>query len=258
MNPDQKDLHVARDQRVDQDRAGHEGRLEVEDAEPPLRPRQDLRRHQPGRAREEEEDQHQAEQEVRQRAGQHAVAEGDVLERAHDPVPRAARGNDRERNQHQEDDEQREEDQLQRHRNAVHQVVDHLGVVDPGFAEVALKGVLQPDHVLLGDRPVEIHFRAQRFDRGFGRERAEREARGIARQQAHQHEGDERDQKDLGNQEEEAAPDIERKPHGRARLARDAAPGGRPRRRRVRKPGRRGQPTAPAGRFHERSSRGTL
>ena len=221
-------------------------------------------RHQPRCAREEEEDQHQAEQEVRQRAGQHAVAEGDVLEHPNDQVPGAARGDDGERNQHQEYDEQREEDELQRHRNALDQIVDHLSVVDPGLAEIALKGVLQPDHILLGDRPVQIHLGAQRLDRGFGREGAQREARGVARQQAHQHEGDERDQKNLGNQEKEAAPDIECKTHRRARSGRSAAmsaPGRLMRRQgcaRVRKPGRRGEPAAPAGRLHRRSSRGTL
>ena len=222
-------------------------------------------RHQPRRTREEEEDQHQAEQEVRQRAGQHAVAEGDVLEHPNDQVPGAARGDDGEWNQHQEDDEQREEDELQRYRNAADQIVRHLRVVDPGFAEITLEGVLQPDHVLLGDRPVQIHLGAQRLDRGFWRKGAKREARGVARQQAHQYKGDERDQKDLGYQEKKAAPDIECKAHSRARLDRDAVPGGPgervPHRQgcaRVRKPGRRGEPAAPAGRRHRRSSRGTL
>ncbi len=178
--------------------AEHEGRHDGggEALPPILGQRHIARRRQPAELHREQEDQHDAEPEVRRGQApqrkdvRRIVPDGVFLHRRDD----AGRDADQQRN----DDRHRGE--LHGHRQLLQHEVEHLLLVAHQLAEVAGEHALDPEHVLHRDRLIEPILFADLLDHRGIAVLARHDHRGIARQQLlqredqHRHEEQRRDQ----------------------------------------------------------------
>ena len=159
--------------------------------------------------REKHEDQDQAEPEVGDRAGQHAVAEQHLVGDA------AALdcGVDADRDAERDREQSRAEHQLERRRQALLDVLEHALRGPPRAPEIALHDVTDVDQILLVERAIEAEIAAHLLDPLLGRELAGHQECRVARQQPDQKEHDDRDREQLRDQEQEAPPGVSGKPH---------------------------------------------
>ena len=149
----------------------------------------------------EDEDEDQAEPEVRNRAGEEAVAHGETSD---DPLATAERAEHAQWDPDQERAHEPEHEQLERGGKAIEDVLDDRASADERVPEIALKEVLQVEPVLGEDRVVEPEALLDLPDALLARGRS-RECEGwVGRQQANDHEGDQRDADDLGHDVEQS------------------------------------------------------
>ena len=122
--------------------------------------------------------------------------DGGKGDRADDPVAPPVRPIGREharRDRHGKRDRLRQDHQLERHREALHDRVPDVLLVDEGPAPVAGEDAADPFGIADEHGTVEPHLLADRLDLGFGTVHAGHLVGDVARQDVHEQEGDECD-----------------------------------------------------------------
>src|SRR6202045_105596 len=180
----------------------------IEYGEPALRTRR------PPQHAEEDEDEDQAEPEIRQGSGKQAIAETDAPRRARQPTAGWTRRGKGDRHHNHQHDEHSGSDELKRRWGADEKILSNRARIDPGPAEVTLKKTLEVGDVLLRKRLVEAELGGKQVYPFLWGKRAQFQAGRIARQHAHESERDDRDQEQLRDQNQQASADVLERPHG--------------------------------------------
>ena len=191
------------EQRVDRSHPG-DPRRHVEDrVELPDRTRD------PVEHREEEVDQDEAEPEIGNRPGEHAIAEQQPVEDALAPHRRP----DADRNPDHHRPDAGQDDQFQRRRQTLRDIREHALRCPPGGAEIAVRHPVHVNEVLLEQRAIEPQVVTYLGDPVGGRKLAREQVGGIAGQQPDQEKDDHRDDDELRDEKHQAPADIAEKPH---------------------------------------------